>query len=310
MTSGPEADAFRAHYLSSGSVNSMRETGSSVRRMVAAVCALLTVGIVSAQVAPPSDGAPPDVPRDYIERYRRMDGEMLRFCIHPKGITGDLDLAVAHAIGQTLLLEVEIYEVHPIIDIPGLAGIPISEDELFVYLTNHCDAFLGFTLGAGVYDPWVTISRPYVQTRFIAVTTEDGPSRLSDLPPGGIVGTTMLTEGDAQVGAYVRSLPEERRWRRFPYPHAPLLIERLVDGTVEVGVAWEPAVWFAADMLGAQVHEIPSDPVSLPSRGVGMVLRSDQLFVRDAVDSAIAALLQDGTLQEIYEQVGFPGQQP
>ena len=41
-----------------------------------------------------------------------------------------------------------------------------------------------------------------------------------------------------------------------------------------------------------------------------MVLRSDQLFVRDAIDSAIAALLQDGAMAEIYERVGFPGQQP
>ena len=130
-----------------------------------------------------------------------MEGDRLRFCIHPSGITGALDREVAQAVGQVLLVEVEIYEVHPIIDIPGLGHIPISEDDLFVYLTNHCDAFLGFTLGSGVYDPWVTISRPYVLTRFVAVTTEQGPARLGDLASGGIVGTTMLTEGDAQVGA-------------------------------------------------------------------------------------------------------------
>ncbi len=279
-------------------------------RQLLLVLVLLNVGLVGAQVNPGSDGAPPDVPREFIERYRRIDGELLRFCVYPAGITGDLDRSVALAIGETLLVEVELYEVTSRINIEGLGTIPISEDELFVYLTNHCDAFLGFTLGAGVYDPWVTVSRPYVRTRFVAVTTESGPARLGDLPPGSIVGTTMLTEGDAQVGAYIRSLPEERQWRRFPYPHAPLLIERLVDGTVEVGVAWEPAVRFAAELLGVQVHEVPADPVSLPARMVGMVLRSDQLFVRDAVDSAIAALIQDGRLAEIYQQVGFPGTQP
>src|SRR5690606_38492172 len=168
----------------------------SLGRALVAVCAVLSMATASAQVAPPSDGAAPDVPREYIERYRRIAGDLLRFCIYPDGVTADLDLAVANAIGQALLVEVEIYDVHPIIDIPGLSTIPISEDDLFVYLTNHCDAFLGFTLGAGVYDPWVTISRPYVQTRFVAVTMEDGPDRLSDIPPGGIVGTTMLTEGD------------------------------------------------------------------------------------------------------------------
>lgn len=287
--------------------------GRAKRRFAAAflgIALIAGLATATAQVNPGSDGAPPDVPQDYIERFRRVGGDLLRFCYYPPGITGNLDREVATAIGQALLVEVQLVEVSSRIDIPGLGSIPISEDELFVYLTNHCDAFLGFTLGAGVYDPWVTVSRPYVQTRFIAVTTEDGPARLGDLPPGSIVGTTMLTEGDNQVGAYLRSLPEERKWRRFPYPHAPLLIERLVDGTVEAGVAWEPAVWFAADMLGVEVREIPSDPVTLPTRAVGMVMRSDQLFVRDAVDSAIAALLQDGTLKSIYDQVGFPGEQP
>ena len=267
-------------------------------------------GAAAAQVAPPGDGAPPDVPREYIEQYRRLGGDRLRFCVYPHGLTGELDREVALAVADALLVEAEIYEVDSMIKVPGLSTIPISEDELFVHLTNNCDAVLGFTLGTGLYDPWLTASRPYVRTRFVAVTLGEDLRRLGELPPRAIVGTEMLTEGDAQVGAYLRSLPEERQWRRFPYPHAPLLMERLADGTVDVAVAWEPAVLFAAAQQGLEVEVLDPDPVSLPLREVGMVMRSDQLFVRDAVDSAIAVLAADGTLAAILERVGFPGSVP
>lgn len=275
-----------------------------------AATAVMLLSVVTGQVAPPSDGAPPDVPQEYIQRFRRLQGDRVRFCIYPDGLTGELDRQVALAIGETLLIETEIYEVSSFIKIPGLGTIPISEDELFVHLTNNCDAFLGFTLGTGVYDPWITISQPYVSTRFVAVTLDERLERLGDLPAGEVVGTTMLTEGDAQVGSYIRSLPQDRRWRHAPYPYATILIERLVDGDVDVAVAWEPAVAFAAELHGADVREVAADPVSLPRRDVGIVLRSDQLFVRDAVDAAIAAMIEDGVLDAIYERTGFPGTLP
>lgn len=277
---------------------------------MASLAVAFLLGSVSAQVAPPADGAPPDVPREYIERFRNLGGDRLRFCVYPLGLTAELDREVARAIAGALLVEAEVFEVSSVIRVPGLSTIPISEEELFVHLSNNCDAFLGFTLGTGLYDPWLTPSRPYATTRFVAVTLDEQLRRLGDLPPGGVVGTEMLTEGDAQVGAYLRSLPEDRRWRRFPYPHAPVLIERLGDGTVTVAVAWEPAVMYATELHGLEARVLDPAPVSLPTRDIGMVLRSDQLFVRDAVDAAIAALVADGTLAEIFERVGFPGSVP
>lgn len=288
-----------------------RKSTRTWRDLIAALLAVACLAPVAvAQDGPGGDGAPPDVPYDYLSPSRRLLGDVLRLCVYTEGLTAKLDLAVAQAVADALLLKPEIHEVTHFIKIPGYDAIPISEADLYVYLHNHCDAFLGFTLGPDIYDPWLTVTRPYVTTRFIAVTMDPELQRLGDLPSGAVVGTVMVSEGDVSVGAYLNSLPEERRWRRFPYPYAPVLIERLADGTVAAAVGWEPAFWFSYEIHGVQPREIPGDPVAMPTRDVGMVLRSDQLYVRDAIDAAIAELAADGTLQRIYEEVGFPGTVP
>lgn len=278
--------------------------------ILAALVIATASSVTFAQVDGPSDGLPPDVPQAFLNRYRQIGGDTLRLCVYPEGMTGELDAAVARAIGEVLLIDVELVEIDSAIDIPGLDIIPISEDELFIYLSNDCEAFLGFALATGVYDSWLTVTRPYVEARFVAVTTSSDIGSLGQVAAGGIVGTVMLSEADVSVGTFDRSRPEDQRWRRFPYPHTPLLMERLVDGTVEVAVGWEPAVKVAAELLNAEVTEIDDRPLDLPTRAVGMVLRSDEAFVRDALDSAIAALAERGVLDEILVEVGFPGSTP
>ena len=71
-----------------------------------------------------------------------------------------------------------------------------------------------------------------------------------------------------------------------------------------------PTLLGVAVVVFVLLRVVPGDPVAMPTRDVGMVLRSDQLYVRDAIDAAIAELAADGTLQRIYEEVGFPGTVP
>jgi polar amino acid transport system substrate-binding protein len=256
-------------------------------------------------------GETPDIAREFLDRVRGVDGNRIRFCIYENAITADLDRAIARAIGEVLLVEAVVVEISARIAVEGIDFIPISEDELFIYLNNDCDAFLGFLLASDAYPDWLTVTRPYVTTRFVAATRPGHVRSLDALPPGGIVATIMLSEADVQVAAYIASLAEDRRWRRFPYPDARLALERLLDETVDVSVVWKPSLEWAAKRFDMMAYEeIPGGALRFPTRHTGMVLRSSDVFVRTVLDDAIAALASFGTLSEIYDEVGFPGELP
>ena len=277
--------------------------------LVVSLLLWLSAGTVRAQFA----GDVPEVAREFIERVRRLDGESLRMCVYDGGVSSRLDRRVAEAIGDMLLVNVDIVSVPSAIQVPGIEFVPISEDELYIYLSNDCDGFLGFALASDVYPDWLTFTRPYVSTSFSVLTTHEGYQRLGDVEPGRRIGTTLLSEADLQLLTYNNALSTERRWRRIPYSFASLLLERLHDGSVDAALMWTPS-WAWLQEGGGEVTDtirvIAPNPLTMPTRDLGIILRSNETFIRNAFDQAIAAMIGFGVLDELYDDVGFPGTVP
>lgn len=253
---------------------------------------------------------PPPLPREFIDEVRRLEGDSLNFCVYADSVTVDLDKSVATAIGDALLLDIEIIPIEGAISIPGLDFVPLSEEELYIYLSNECDAFMGFSLAPAAYPEWLTFTRSYVQTDFVAFTHNSSIQKLSDLAPGGVIGTVMLTEGDAQIGSLISSQSEDTRWRRFPYPHTRLLLERVLDGTVDVAITWEPALAYELAEDDGDVQLVSTGSFALPRRQLGIALSSADSYYRNSLDFAIDELISSGQLNDILEAVAFPGEAP
>lgn len=275
-----------------------------VGRSLPVVVWLAWVGLVLAQG---DASGRPDLAEEFLDRTRYLEGDAIRFCVYDDAITVELDRAVAAAIGDALLVRSEIVEISTPIAVEGIDFFPFSEDELYIFLTNDCQAFMGFTLAPNVYPTWLTFSRPYATTEFVAVARAGYLTSLDSMPSGSIVGTTMLSEADVRFTAYLSTLPEATRWRRFPYPHAPILLERLADGTLDAALLWAPAFAKYGD---DRLETVPFERFALPTRGLGIALPVEDAFLRAALDAALGALADDGTLDAIFDSVGVPATVP
>jgi len=246
----------------------------------------------------------PDLDQTFLNAPNVLDGNLIRFCVYPESAIGHLEEELAHVLGAALLLEVEVVTVEPPIAIPGLDTIPISIEDLFLLLSNECDGFMGLELAPEAYPTWLTFTRPYFEAPYVAVARPGTFDSLEALTPDDRVATQSLTTGDIQFSAYNNALSEGQRVRRVPYPHTDLQFERLLDGSVDAAIVWEP--WLRHPDIGVDgVEVIANGAIPLGTRSIGMGLRSRDTFLRTALDDAIALLEQDGTLAEVFSDAGF-----
>jgi|SRR5690554_748878 len=278
-------------------------------RLVRQLILVSTITIAGLSLAQSSELLP-ELPPELLNPVLQLDSDSIRFCYYPDGATAQLDILMADAIAGALLLNAELFAAKGPISIPGIDFIPISEDDLFLFLSNDCDAFMGFTLASGVYPEWLTFSRPYARTGFKAITRVGGIESLADLPPGSIIGTVMMSEFDMELANLIGTQPEERRWRRFPYPTAQLAVERLFDETVDVAVSWEPTMNQVIAESVEQYVEVNTASLGSPSRLLGVAMLSNQSFLRTIIDTALSELSQSGALDGIFAEANFPGYIP
>lgn len=266
--------------------------------------ATMLIGAVSAQ------SELPELPREILDPVRTLSGDSIRFCYYPFGPTAKMDVAVAEAIGDALLLSVEAVPVSTAIQMPGLDVIPMTPDDVFLFLTNDCDGFMGFTLAPNAYPEWLTFSRSYVESAYVAATLRPDLDSLSELKAGSIIGTLLMSDADSRLGSLMRATPEQDRWRLFPYPTTDLLVERLLDGTVEVVAGWEPTLRPALEASGSEFRQIPLGNINVPARATGVTFLTENIYLQNAIDGAIQALIEFGELQRIIDSSGFPGKSP
>jgi len=232
---------------------------------------------------------------------RRLDESLLRYCVDGRDPDWEVAAAIADAIAMALLLEPHRYVVESRI---------IAADLTKVYgiMLEHCDVHMGFKLIPEGYPDWVTLTRPYYETRYVFVTADPELTALADVAPARAIGATMGTTAHLRLVSYLTALPMADRWPTYPMGTNDQALESLLKGTVDVALVWAPYVWALQrdDAAAAGLHVIDPAPLPQTSLGVGALLLSDEIFLRTALDEAIAALSQDGTIAGILEDYGFP----
>jgi len=186
----------------------------------------------------------------------------------------------------------------------------IVEDITKVYalMLEHCDLHMGFRLIPDGYAQWITLTRAYYQSQYVFVTADADLDALADFAPARRIGATLGTLAHIRLAAYLAALPAAQRWAAFPMGTNDLALTALLNGTVDVALVWAPALGGKqqADPAYANIRVIDPNPLPPTFLGVGMVMLADQSFLRAAVDEAIAALTEDGTIASILEYYGFP----
>lgn len=267
--------------------------------------------LISLALGQQNDNPIDRIPSYFLEEGRRLAGDRITFCINEEGLLADFDRAVAHELAQVLLLEDTLVDIEAVRRTNELDyRLPLNQQELFIILTNECSAFMGFLLSTSGYADWLTITRPYLRTRFVLAVLEGADvGNLGNLPAGARVGTRMLSSADLNFTAFNGSLPPDRRWRRIPYPNNRLLLERLLDGSLDGILIWEPAlhVGFGNDLEAAGVKVVPTTPFQGPVIDFGVVLKQRDIFLRQALDEAIAVLIEDGIATGLITELGIQG---
>ncbi|HEY0917633.1 substrate-binding periplasmic protein [Devosia sp.] len=232
---------------------------------------------------------------------RRLDQSELRYCVDQRDPDWEVAGAVADAIAAALLLEPRRYVVESDLALEDITKV-------YEVMLKHCDAHMGFKLIPEGYANWVTLSRAYYDAQYVFVTTEAGPGRLADLAAGRPIGATIGTSAHIRLASYLSGLPAEKRWPVYPMGNDELALEALVAGKVDVALVWAPALWARqrAEPAYAGIHAIDPAPLPPTTLGVGALLLADQVFLRTAIDQAIAALSADGTFAQIYKRFDFP----
>jgi hypothetical protein len=251
----------------------------------------------------------PYVPPELYQELRRLQGDKITVCVWPAlSPTAPLDRDVAAAVSAVLLIEVDLYEY------PSIGVLSPDEflEEVYIQLGVHCDAIAGFTLVADAYPEWLVPTRPYLSAPFVALVRQDsGYARLGDVSAGTIVGSQIYTEGDYQLISYLSALPESQRWRRFPYASADVLGRHVAASTIEAGFVWQPSwVAIADEEYASGLAVVATAPVPTTVTGVGFALRSDNDYLRNALDIALGAMADEGLLGELAETHGYQHVEP
>lgn len=273
-------------------------------------CLLATLATALAATfhAPPAAAQAPqgmEIGPEFLDQTLRQGDNTLRFCINPASVLAPLDRAVAQRIADTQLLNAEFHEVAaPFAVKPYDYGLQVGGRAFFIEFHNNCDAFMGLRLAPGQFPEWLSISQPYFSARTVLASANEAIDSFADIPPGTAIGSRLGASGDVNLTSYLRSLPENARPRRFPYPDNGLLIERLLDGTLTAILIWEPALYLASDgdpeaMGFAAVFDLPA---AVPPLDFGVAVMAQDTFTRGLIDQAITALEQDGTLDALARE--------
>ncbi|MCR6670118.1 ABC transporter substrate-binding protein [Devosia ginsengisoli] len=232
---------------------------------------------------------------------RRLDESQLRYCIDKRDPDWEVAGAIADAIAATLLLEPQRYVVEREIAIEDITRV-------YSIMVEHCDVHMGFKLIPEGYANWIALTRAYYDTQYVFVASNPELHALADLPPGHPIGATVGTTAHLRLVSYLSALPTDKRWPAYPMGTNEQALESLLSGSVDIALVWAPSLWGKqrSDPAYAELHIVAPDPLPPTTLGVGAVVLSDQKFLRNAIDEAIAALAADGTLAGILESFDFP----
>lgn len=251
----------------------------------------------------------PSVAPELLNRTLPRTDSEIRFCIGETAYQRPLEEDLAQAIAGTLLLGADIH-YYPPLNSPSPYDYVIGPtlDEMFVLLTNECDAFMGMNLVGDLAD-WLIFSRPLYTTHFSLVAPASSPlEALADMDADKAIGTRVSSVGDLRLGTYLRHQPTGSKPRRFPYNDNETLFTHLGDGEIDAALIWAPAlIGLSQDRPeAASLHALDTGAFDPPEITFGIVYRSESVYLRAMIDEAIAQLQEDGTIQSILD-AHYPG---
>lgn len=236
-----------------------------------------------------------------LRNQRRTLGDSISFCVNATSLLADFERALAAELSQSLLLDYEIFEINTIPATPAY-DFRLTLDDLQIYrlLSQRCDALLGFTLLAE-YPNWMAPSAVYLSTPTVLAVRDGEYGSLEEIPPGQAIGTRAFSLSDGFLLSYLQSLPLSSRLSRMVYPDNRLLIERLMDGSVEAILIWEVAIRFyqAEHPDAAPVDIIEALPFTIAPTQFVLALPPQEHFLNLMLDQAIAELHADGTIERL-----------
>jgi ABC-type amino acid transport substrate-binding protein len=183
---------------------------------------------------------------------------------------------------------------------------PRTENFEEAVLQGRCDAALGAIIDPGAPGDWtppgVVLSKPYYAAgyRLIARSGAQPVRHLDDLPP------------DERLAVQGRSIGTYLVRRRGHEVHVVRRVEDVInvvaDGQTEYGYMWGPlAAWTLKDREDVKLVEgfAPEE-----SWHFALAVREDDAALRQALDSAIEALIESGTAGKILGAYGLSWQDP
>ena len=262
---------------------------------------LLVVGTSGAFAQPQV----PYVPPDTLDERRRVSQTDIRFCVWTDNPLLEFETRIATEIAHALLLEPIVTEI----DMGAVTNDADFWQTMYTALTNQCEALMGYILVPEQLPVWMIASRPYFSSGTILAVLDPNINALTDVPRGSFVGSLLSTFGDFQFINYLRTLPDDRSWRRLPFDSPDKLFERLLDGTLSGALVPEVALYGASqsDSRAQQIIAVPSSPLSIAPTQFSIGLRSSETSLRTMIDEAILALVQDGTIERIMGELALPG---
>ena len=249
--------------------------------------------------------------RDLYQDRGRSQGNKLALCVNGAAMMASFESVLARELAAALLLTPVVVEVKTWRPTEPLDyRLPLTLEDIYIEFAERCDGFMGFTLAQG-YPEWLTITRPYLTTRTVLVTTSQNFRKLSDIPVTRPLGTRILGGVDNQVIMYLQSLPEKSRWPRLAYYNNKLLIDRLFDGTVAAAFVWQPALYRATGGKpeAAGLHTVVS-PFEPYETELGIAVRARDAFLSTTLGQAIDALRADGTIDRLLVEHGLAASKP
>ncbi|MDZ7799284.1 MAG: transporter substrate-binding domain-containing protein [Trueperaceae bacterium] len=129
------------------------------------------------------------------------------------------------------------------------------------------------------------------------------------MPKSEIVGSRLFTRGDHQFSNYLATLPEDERWRRFPYNTTEHLLRHVRNDVIAAGLVWRPEFdHYVAENEATDLRAIAMDPLASVQRDIGFVVREDEQYLRTLLDEAIVNVIEAGVMEELVAEHGPPGE--
>ena len=271
-----------------------------------AVLGILVVLIIQA-AALAQFNAPIGVPPDQYRGELRHGPNTIRFCVDTRNPEWQVNRDIAQAVGEALLLNVEFFEFGYDYAPSAAQFVGIPENLLFIFLGDECEAFIGTRMSPfSKFPDWVITSRPYLATGYVLAYRSDAPvdpAQVLDRPDGPKVGIPVVSPMESAIGYYF-----PRTHRRI-YPSEDAALEGLLQGEVDAALLYELRLYAltAGDPGAAGISTTVLSGVPAVEWEIGMSLNEDRAFTRNMIDSAIAALAADGTIDRILAEYGYSG---